>query len=100
MGIDVMINIEQFKKRIQTICQDLSLQRLDLVGSVVRDDFTEDSDIDVLVSFDPERIVTLLDLVGLNDFLTETLGRKVDVAIKKSLKPFIGKQILSEVEYV
>jgi uncharacterized protein len=57
-----------------------------------------DSDIDILISLtDPPRI-DLLDLIELEHYLSDLLGRKVDVAIKKNLRKRIGKRILSEVQ--
>src|SRR5262249_16865275 len=47
-----MIDLAPFKSDIETICTDLSLRRLDLIGSAAPDDFSETSDIDVLVTFE------------------------------------------------
>ena len=46
-----MIDLTPFKTDLEHICQELSLQRLDLIGSAARDDFSAESDIDVLVTF-------------------------------------------------
>lgn len=46
-----MLDITKYKKEIEAICRELSLARLDLIGSASRDDFSSDSDIDVLVTF-------------------------------------------------
>jgi predicted nucleotidyltransferase len=98
------MNLTQLKSQLTQLKPELyerfGVNELGVFGSFVRHEERPDSDIDVLVSFDPERKVTLFTLMDLQEFLTETFGRKADIAIKKSLKPFIGKQILSEVEYV
>jgi hypothetical protein len=67
-------------------------------GSYVRGEQGPDSDIDILIELtDPPRI-SLLDLVGLEDYLGELLGVKVQTAIKKDLKARLRPYILQEVE--
>lgn len=98
------MNLTQLKSQLTLLKPELynqfGVSEIGVFGSFVRREERPDSDIDVLVSFDPERKVTLLTLVGLQDFLTEKFHRKVDIALKKTLKPIIGKQILSEVQYL
>ena len=66
-------------------------------GSYVRGEQRADSDLDVLVELtDPPRI-SLMGLVNLQNYLSDSLGVKVDVAIKKSLRKRIGQRILQEV---
>ena len=72
-----------------------------LFGSVVRGENNEKSDIDILYEYDPD--THKLSLFKLEDFrlyLESLLGRKVDIANKKRLKPYIGKHILEEVTYI
>jgi predicted nucleotidyltransferase len=67
-------------------------------GSYVRGEQKPDSDIDILIELtDPPRI-DLLDLVELEYYLSDLLGRKADVAIKKNLRKRIGQRILNEVQ--
>ena len=47
-----MIDLTPYKSDIQNICRELRLQGLDLIGSATRDDFSDDSDIDVLATFE------------------------------------------------
>ncbi|NYZ13541.1 nucleotidyltransferase family protein [Azospirillum sp. RWY-5-1] len=63
-------------------------------GSHVRGEQREDSDVDILV--DLGEGVTLIDHVGLQMELSEALGLRVDLTNKKTLKPRIGRRILSE----
>lgn len=72
---------------------------LGLFGSFVRDSASVDSDVDFLVEFQADR-KTLKNLVGLSNFLTELLQRKVEIITPQSLNPFIGRHIIKEVEYV
>jgi len=67
-------------------------------GSWVRGEEKKTSDIDMLVSFD--RRVDLFDLMELEEFLQEVFKCKIDLALKRNLKPLIGKHILAEVEYL
>ena len=67
-------------------------------GSRVRGEEKKTSDIDMLVSFD--RRVDLFDLMELEEFLQDIFQYKIDLALKRSLKPLIGKHILAEVEYL
>ena len=69
-------------------------------GSRARGDNRPDSDLDVLVTFRPEAQVSLFTLVELEDLLADRLGVKIDLAIKDSLKPYIGRRILAEVQYL
>ncbi len=92
-GTWTMIKIEQFRQRIQNICRDLSLQRLDLIGSAAREDFAADSDVDVLVSFGGDE-----GLFGryfdLKESLEEIFGRPVDVIEERAVKnPYFKRMI-------
>ncbi len=69
-------------------------------GSVVRDEASPDSDVDVLIDVDQASTFDLLDLVGVKNLLTDHLGRTVDVVERKALKPRIRDSILAEAEPV
>ena len=88
-----MIKIGQFKQRIQQICSDLSLQRLDLIGSAARDDFASNSDIDVLVNFGgDERLFSRY--FDLKERLEAIFERPVDVIEERAVKnPYFKKAI-------
>lgn len=68
---------------------------LGLFGSYVRGEQREHSDLDVLVEFD--RTPTLFEFVDLQYHLSDLLGVKVDLVMKKTLKPALGRRILQEV---
>lgn len=83
--------------RLGELCRRWRIVELALFGSAVREDFREDSDVDVLVSFAPEAKWTLLDLVRLRDELQVLVGRDVDLIEERALKnPFRRARILSE----
>jgi len=79
-------NIEIPSAQINEFCQRWKVQELALFGSVLREDFRPDSDIDVLISFTPDNCWTLFDRVDMKDELTEIFGRKVDLVNKKGLE--------------
>lgn len=66
-------------ERIAEFCCRHGVKKLSLFGSIVREDFGPDSDVDVLVEFGPEGSPSLLDLGGMLMELTEMLGRQVDL---------------------
>lgn len=74
------------------------VSEIGVFGSWVRGEQKETSDIDVLVDFD--KPVDLFDLMELQEFLEEVFDRKIDIALKRSLKKYIGQYILAEVQYL
>jgi len=74
--------------------RDYSVRTLEVFGSFVRGEATQDSDLDLLVEF--VDAPTLFAFVRLEDQLSRLLDVKVDLVMKSSLKPNIGARILSE----
>ncbi len=70
-----------------------------LFGSLVRGEHTQESDIDILVEFEPGK-KTFDNFMHLAFFLEDLFGKKVDLITVESLSPYIGPHILREVEYV
>lgn len=70
---------------------------LGIFGSYVRHEQQPDSDLDILVELERPPRISLIGLVEVEDFLTELIGVKVDLAIRKNLKKRIGKHIVDEV---
>lgn len=85
------------KQKIATFCKKHHICRLALFGSVLRDDFAPDSDVDVLVEFDPNNIPGLA-FFGMQDELSEMIGRKVDLNTAEDLSKYFRKRVLSEAE--
>jgi predicted nucleotidyltransferase len=71
---------------------------LALFGSVLRDDFTASSDVDVLIEFDAGARVGMIRLAGLEIELSQILGRKVDLNTPGFLSKYYREHILSEAE--
>jgi len=92
MGIDDVL--KQKRARVLQICAQHGARNVRVFGSVARGEAGPDSDIDLLVDFEPGR--SILDHAGLWLDLQEFLGRKVDVATEKGLKPRIRDRVLKE----
>lgn len=69
---------------------------LGVFGSYIRHEERPDSDLDILIELDDPPRISLIGLVELEDYLSQLLGIKVDLAIKKNLKKRIGIRILEE----
>ena len=65
--------------RLAEYCRANGIKRLDLFGSVLRADFGPESDIDLLVEFEPDRKIGLFDFVRIEQEFSEIFGRKVDL---------------------
>jgi predicted nucleotidyltransferase len=76
-------------------CRRNRIRHLGLFGSVLRDDFRPDSDVDVLVEFETGVSVSLFTLAGIQDELSTLLGRPVDLVPRAGLKPVIRDSVLA-----
>jgi len=82
-------------EKIAAFCRKWRIVEFALFGSVLRDDFRPDSDVDVLVTFDPGAPWSLWDLIDMRDELREMFGREVDLVEERSLtNPFRRRAIL------
>ncbi|NJN92853.1 MAG: nucleotidyltransferase family protein [Anaerolineales bacterium] len=95
-----MVKVEIPQEQLTDFCHRYHVRELALFGSVLRDDFRPDSDIDVLVEFEPEARITLLTLSGMQIELAEILQRPVDLVLRDSLKPLIRESVLSSAETI
>ena len=84
---------------IDSFCRRHHMVKLSLFGSVLRDDFTSASDIDVLVEFDPEHVPGWK-FFSMQDELSEMLGRRVDLNTRNSLSPYFVDEVLQDAEVV
>ena len=83
-------------------CQEHGIRRLAIFGSALRDDFGSESDVDVLVEFEQDRIPGLFGVAGLEMSLSELFsGRKVDLRTPEDLSPYFRQDVLdtAEVQY-
>ena len=79
-------------------CLANQVSRLSLFGSILRDDFRPDSDVDVLVEFLPDARVGLLSMARMERELGELIGRKVDLRTPLDLSRYFRDQVLAEAE--
>lgn len=85
------------KERIADLCRRHHICKLSLFGSVLRDDFRPDSDIDVLVEFEPGHVPGLA-FFSLQEELSEVLGRRVDLNTAGWLSPYFRNEVLADAE--
>ena len=87
---------------IAAFCQRHRIRKLSLFGSVLRDDFGPDSDVDVLVEFEPDAVPGLLRLAHMQNELTDMLGREVQLLMPEELNPCFREDVLhnAELQYV
>lgn len=80
------MRIQLDDKRLADVCQRWRIVELDFFGSVLRDDFGPNSDVDVLVTFAPEAAWGLLDHVQMEEELSTLLGRKVELVSRRAIE--------------
>jgi predicted nucleotidyltransferase len=82
-------------KRLEVFCSERGVRRLALFGSVLREDFGPESDVDVLVEFQPGRTPGFFGLFDMEDELSRLLGsRKVDLRTPDDLSPYFREDVL------
>jgi predicted nucleotidyltransferase len=79
-------NIELPIEQIQEFCDRWHITELALFGSILRDDFRSDSDVDVLVTFAPDAQRGLSETLQMKDELQSIFGRKVDFIVKTAIE--------------
>ena len=92
---DILVSLKKLKREV---AKEYSVKTLGVFGSVARNEQTGQSDIDLLVEF--SRPVGFVTFMRLENFLSERLGKQVDLVTSDSLKPVIRQDVLSEVIYV
>ena len=86
--------LEILHQQVPLLAERYSVETLEVFGSYVRAEQKADSDLDVLVTFREEP--SLLTFIAIENYLSDTLGVKVDLVMKDSLKPAIAKIVLVE----
>lgn len=92
---EIVKKLKELKPEIQ---EKYKIKEIGVFGSYVRGEQKNSSDLDILVDF--YETITLFKFCALENWLSDVLGEKVDLVMKDSLKPCIGKQILKEVKYL
>jgi predicted nucleotidyltransferase len=96
--MDSKVKIEIPRERIAEFCKRHHIRKLSFFGSVISDHFTQDSDVDVLVEFEPGQVVGLIRLAGMELELSEIIGRKVDLRTPADLSRYFRDEVLSSAE--
>lgn len=86
--------LEIFHQQIPLLAERYHIEKMEVFGSYVRDEQRKDSDLDILVTF--KEVPSLLTFISIENYLSDLLEIKVDLVMKDSLKPAIGKRILKE----
>ena len=87
------------RQQLAVFCQENGIRRLAVFGSALRDDFRPDSDIDLLVEFEPDRIPGLMGLAGMEIELSEMFGRDIDLLTRgevESSRNYIRRKSILE----
>jgi predicted nucleotidyltransferase len=92
----VSLPIEVDRDTIAGFCRRHGIVWLAFFGSVIHDDFGPDSDVDVLVQFDPTRIPGLLALAEMEFELADLLGRKADLRTPEDLSEYFRDKVVAE----
>ena len=95
-------NISVPSEKIALFCQRNYIQKLAFFGSVLREDFSPESDIDILVEFDPDRIPGLIRLSVMEQELSALFQRKVDLRTPEDLSRYFRQEVVDSAitEYV
>ncbi len=94
----VPLRVPTNPEAIARFCRANRIRKLSVFGSALRDDFRPDSDVDVLVEFEPDVLIGLMGLVRLELELCELFGREVDLSTVKGLHPRFRDRVLAEAE--
>jgi predicted nucleotidyltransferase len=86
------------RERVADFCRRHQVNRLALFGSVLRDDFRPDSDVDVLVDFAPEARAGLFEMARMEAELEELIGRKVDLRTPAELSRYFRDEVVADAE--
>ena len=82
------------------VCRRYSVKELSLFGSAVRGEMRPDSDIDLMVEFEPEARIGVVKFESLVEELESLAGRRVDLVTKRGLKPWVRPRVLGDARVI
>jgi len=82
------------KEHLATFCRKHHIRKLSLFGSILREDFRHDSDVDVLVEFEPGNVPGFITLSAMQIELSNILGRQADIRTPASLSRYFRQDVL------
>ncbi len=94
--MEARTNLNIPKEKIVEFCKKNHIRKLSIFGSALREDFRFDSDVDVLVEFEPDTRVGMIRLMGIETELGEILGRKADLNTPGFLSKYYRDKVLAE----
>ena len=86
------------REKVSDFCRRNHILKLSLFGSVLRDDFRPDSDVDVLLEFEEGHVVGFFGLARLERELSELFGRKIDLRTPEELSTYFRRQVVESAE--
>jgi uncharacterized protein len=99
-NVPMKADVEIPPDRLAQLCRRYGVRELSLFGSALRQDFGPDSDVDVLVEFDPSAQVGFLTLSKMRRELSALVGRRVDLVPKRGLKESIRQAVLDSARVI
>lgn len=90
--------IDMPKEKLAVFCKKWHVRKLSLFGSVLRDDFRPESDVDMLVVFEEGHVPGLITLSGMELELGDLLGRKVDLRTPEDLSGYFREEVVRTAE--
>ena len=94
VSLEGQVRVPVPTEAVVEFCRRHDLREFALFGSVLREDFTEGSDIDVLIEPGPQHRHRLAEILAMQEELEAVFGRKVDIVYKHLLKPYIRDDVL------
>lgn len=87
-------HIKISKAWLEKFCIEHHITKMSLFGSVMTDHFTPDSDVDVLIEFDPKHIPGLFSFVEMRNLLSKHFGREVDLRTPEDISKLFRKEVI------
>lgn len=84
------------QEQLTSLCQQHPIHKLSFFGSILRLDFTDSSDIELLVEFLPNARIGYFELIRIENELTDLIGRKVDLRTPNELSRYFRQEVLNE----
>ena len=81
---------------LEKFCTENHIVKMSLFGSVITDHFTDASDIDILIEFDPKHIPGLFGFVGIRDSLSDHFGREVDLRTPEDISRLFRNEVIQQ----
>lgn len=92
------LRIQVDNERIAAFCREHHIRRLAFFGSVLREDFRDDSDVDVLVEFEPDHKLGLFALIRMQQEFSVLIGREADFRTPEDLGRYMRERVIAESE--